>query len=432
MLEARNLSVSYGQHRALDAVSISVEKGEIVVILGANGAGKSSLLRAIGGLGEGTTTGEVSLDGEAISSLPPHEIVERGIALVPEGRGVFPDLSVRENLLLGAYTARARADESANMERVMDLFPKLGERKNQVVRTMSGGEQQMVAIGRAMMSSPQILMLDEPSLGLSPLLCKELFHSLTEVRKSGLGILLVEQNAKQSLAIADRGYLLENAQIVGENTAQILANDPTVQKAYLGVSAGPAVAPPVTPTTPPAAVPAAAMTAAKAAAADALSSIAGAGASINGQPAAVPGTADTLSFIAPGQGQDRTRTDDVVSGGIDGLVDRAATLHSDHYGKETVPDPKELHGTSATYQGPGNGLAKVLSDIEEAARRARLPAAEAEKPAPPAPAEPPRKSAADTPPETFDDLPEIEVWKREPEIEIYRREGGKLRRVKED
>ncbi len=431
MLEVRNLSVSYGQHRALDGVSINVEKGEIVVILGANGAGKSSLLRAVGGMSEGTASGEVSLDGDPVAGLPPHEIVERGIALVPEGRGVFPDLSVRENLLLGAYTARARENESTNLDRVQELFPKLAERHDQVVRTMSGGEQQMVAIGRAMMSSPQILMLDEPSLGLSPLLCKELFHSLTEVRKSGLGILLVEQNAKQSLAIADRGYLLENAQITGENSAQNLANDPSVQQAYLGVSGGPAKAPPVVRPAAAAAEPTAALAAAKAAAASALSSVADAGAAVNGHPAAAP-PSSSLSFVAPGQGQSRARTDEVVTGGIDGLVDRAATLHSGHYGKEAVSDAGDGRRTSTARQGPSNGLAKVLSDIEEAARRARLPATPTEKPdSQPKPA-PQAKKPADDPPELFDDLPEVEVWKREPEIEIYRRDGGKLRRVKED
>ncbi|GGE43104.1 ABC transporter ATP-binding protein [Actibacterium pelagium] len=234
MLEVRNLSVAYGQHRALENVSIKIDKGEIVVILGANGAGKSTLLRAISGICEGQHSGDVVVDGHPILGLSSDRIVEGGVALVPEGRGIFGDLTVRENLVLGAYANRARDDEAANLERVMSLFPKLGERQNQIARTMSGGEQQMVAIGRAMMSNPQILMLDEPSLGLSPLLCKELFQSLTEVRKAGIGILLVEQNAKQSLAIADRGYLLENAHIVHEDSAQKLASDPAVQKAYLG------------------------------------------------------------------------------------------------------------------------------------------------------------------------------------------------------
>ncbi|CAI8236526.1 High-affinity branched-chain amino acid transport ATP-binding protein LivF [marine metagenome] len=236
MLEISNVSATYGKHSALQDVSLRVGLGEIVVILGANGAGKSTLLRVISGICEGEVNGTVTLDSAPLTQLSSDQIVERGIALVPEGRGIFGDLSVKENLLLGAYSNRARRDENANLGSVLKLFPKLQERQGQIVRTMSGGEQQMVAIGRAMMSAPQILMLDEPSLGLSPLLCKELFQNLTVVKKLGIGILLVEQNAKQSLAIADRGYLLENTRITHEDTAARLANDPAVQKAYLGVS----------------------------------------------------------------------------------------------------------------------------------------------------------------------------------------------------
>ena len=235
MLEVSNLSATYGKHSALQGISLRVGLGEIVVILGANGAGKSTLLRAISGICDGEVSGTVSLDSALISELSSDQIVERGIALVPEGRGIFGDLTVKENLLLGAYSNRARRDENANLDPVLKLFPKLQERQGQVVRTMSGGEQQMVAIGRAMMSAPQILMLDEPSLGLSPILCKELFQNLTIVKNLGIGILLVEQNAKQSLAIADRGYLLENTRITHEDTAARLATDPAVQKAYLGV-----------------------------------------------------------------------------------------------------------------------------------------------------------------------------------------------------
>lgn len=236
MLEVRNLSVSYGKHRALDGASLRVGKGEIVVILGANGAGKSTLLKAVCGICEGHVSGEALLENSDLVGEKPHKIVEAGIALVPEGRGVFGDLTVEENLTLGAYAERARDDEAGNLQRVLSLFPKLGERRKQTVRTMSGGEQQMVAIGRAMMSNPSILALDEPSLGLSPLLCKDLFESLRVVKQAGLGILLVEQNAKQSLRIADRGYLLENGTIVHEDDAERLANDPAVQKAYLGGS----------------------------------------------------------------------------------------------------------------------------------------------------------------------------------------------------
>ncbi|WP_037086140.1 ATP-binding cassette domain-containing protein [Neorhizobium vignae] len=234
MLEVKGLSVSYGQHRALEGASLKVGRGEIVVILGANGAGKSTLLKAVSGICEGRATGAITMQGRDILGLAANKIVDEGIALVPEGRGVFADLSVAENLRLGAHAPRARDEEAGNLERVLRLFPKLQERSRQIVRTMSGGEQQMVAIGRAMMSNPALLTLDEPSLGLSPLLCKELFQALKVVRDTGIGILLVEQNAKQSLAIADRGYLLENGHIIHEGRAQDLRNDPAVQAAYLG------------------------------------------------------------------------------------------------------------------------------------------------------------------------------------------------------
>jgi branched-chain amino acid transport system ATP-binding protein len=234
MLESRGISVFYGRHRALEDVSLTVSKGEIVVMLGANGAGKSTFLRAVAGQIRKRDGGSVLMDGHDITRQPAHEIVEAGIALVPEDRGIFADLSVQENLVLGAYPRRARPSETENMDRVLSLFPKLGERRKQLVRTMSGGERQMVAIGRAMMSAPTILMLDEPSLGLSPLLCTELFRTLARIKETGVGIFLVEQNARQSLAIADRGYLLDNGHIVGADTAANLANDEKVRLAYLG------------------------------------------------------------------------------------------------------------------------------------------------------------------------------------------------------
>ena len=239
MFEARHISVAYGKHRALEDVSVTVAAGEIVAMLGANGAGKSTFLKAVAGLVAKDAGGGVALDGNQIGALPPHEIVERGIALVPEGRGLFDDLTVIENLTLGAYPRRARASESENLERVLDLFPVLAQRRRQVARTLSGGQQQMVAIGTAMMSAPSMLMLDEPSLGLSPMLCTELFRTLARVREARVGILMVEQNAKQSLAIADRGYLLENGRITGEDSAANLANDPSVQAAYLGAASAP-------------------------------------------------------------------------------------------------------------------------------------------------------------------------------------------------
>ena len=248
MLEVKNLSVSYGQHRALDDISVRISKGEVVVILGANGAGKSSLLRAIAGLSEGHCDGDINFAGQSLLGRNPDEIVTGGIALVPEGRAIFGDLNVEENLRLGAYSERARMNEQANLDRVLTLFPKLRERRKQITRTMSGGEQQMVAVGRALMSDPTILMLDEPSLGLSPLLSKELFQALGRIRETGPGVLVVEQNAKLSLAIADRGYLIENGRMVGANDAASLAEDPAVQAAYLGGKPGRAGAPAARPT----------------------------------------------------------------------------------------------------------------------------------------------------------------------------------------
>jgi branched-chain amino acid transport system ATP-binding protein len=233
MLECRNVSVFYGRHRAVENVSIKVAPGEIVVMLGSNGAGKSTFLRAAAGQTR-MATGTVVMDTIDISHRPSHEIVEAGIALVPEDRGIFAEMTVRENLVLGAHPRRARAGEADNMARVLGLFPRLAERPKQIVRTMSGGERQMVALGRAMMSAPSILMLDEPSLGLSPLLTSELFRSLVKIKETGVGIFLVEQNAKQSLAIADRGYLLDNGHIVGADSAAALSQDEKVRRAYLG------------------------------------------------------------------------------------------------------------------------------------------------------------------------------------------------------
>jgi branched-chain amino acid transport system ATP-binding protein len=234
MLEIAGVSVQYGKHRAVDGAALRVGADEIVVILGANGAGKSSLLKAVAGLQPSGSGARVALEGRDLVGLPAHQIVEAGLALVPEGRGIFGELTVRENLMLGAFARRARADEVRNRERVLALFPRLAERLEQTARTMSGGEQQMVAIGRALMSAPRMLVLDEPSLGLSPLLSGELFRALGRIRGDGIGVLLVEQNARKSLAIADRGYLIENGRIVGTGRAAELARDPAVQRAYLG------------------------------------------------------------------------------------------------------------------------------------------------------------------------------------------------------
>jgi branched-chain amino acid transport system ATP-binding protein len=234
MLEVENLSVCYGKHAALAGVALTVARGEIVCMLGANGAGKTTLLKAIAGLVSPQPGARVRLDGRDLLALPPHAVVEAGIALVPEGRGIFGDLTVRENLALGAYAQRAREGERANLARVLELFPRLRERFRQIVQTMSGGEQQMVAIGRALMTAPDILLLDEPSLGLSPIMCGELFGALARVRGTGVGLLLVEQNARRSLNIADRGYLIETGRLVGQGSAAALKVDPAVQRAYLG------------------------------------------------------------------------------------------------------------------------------------------------------------------------------------------------------
>ena len=237
MLDVSNLAVDYGKHVALHGVSLAMKEGETVVILGANGAGKASLLKAIAGLVPARAGGAIDFADARIAGLPPHRILEHGVALVPEGRGLFPDLTVSENLQLGAYARRARRDEAANMAMVLDLFPRLAERRRQIVATMSGGEQQMVAIGRALMSAPKLLMLDEPSLGLAPALVGELFQSLAKIGKSGMSLLIVEQNVRISLSIADRGYLLEAGRIVGEGAADKLAGDPLVQHAFLGATA---------------------------------------------------------------------------------------------------------------------------------------------------------------------------------------------------
>jgi branched-chain amino acid transport system ATP-binding protein len=234
MLEISGLSVAYGKHRALDEVTIAVAPREIVVILGANGSGKTSLLKAVAGIVPKTAS-KISLGGRDLLRMRANDIVEAGLALVPEGRGIFGELTVRENLMLGAYAKRARASEKENLERTVSLFPKLSQRMAQNANTMSGGEQQMVAIGRALMSAPDILLLDEPSLGLSPLVCGELFASLGKIREAGIGVLLVEQNAKRSLQIADRGYLIETGRITGAGSAGALRDDPAVQRAYLGV-----------------------------------------------------------------------------------------------------------------------------------------------------------------------------------------------------
>ena len=235
MLEIDNLTIRYGKHLALSEISFSVAPGETVAILGANGAGKSSLLKAIGGLAR-PASGTVRLDGRDLGAVAPHEVVGLGVALVPEGRGLFGLLTVEENLRLGAHPPRARAREAVTREHVYELFPRLAERRRQMVRTMSGGEQQMVAIGRALMSAPEYLLLDEPSLGLAPIVTRELFAALGRIKAEGLAILIVEQNVRESLTLADRGLLLEAGRIVGQGTSTDLLRDPIVQQAFLGTT----------------------------------------------------------------------------------------------------------------------------------------------------------------------------------------------------
>ncbi|OCP16080.1 MULTISPECIES: ABC transporter ATP-binding protein [unclassified Ensifer] len=236
MLEVSDLSLHYGRHIALHQLSLKVGKGETVVILGANGAGKSSLLKSIAGLTKPDAGALISFDKRVITGTPAHDVLEAGIALVPEGRGVFGDLTVEENLALGAYAKRARQGARDRQDFVYSLFSKLRDRRSQYVNTMSGGEQQMVAIGRALMSKPDLLMLDEPSLGLAPVVVGELFASLARIKAAGLALLIVEQNVKMTLSIADRGYLAEAGRITGEGTAQALMSDAAVQRAFLGAA----------------------------------------------------------------------------------------------------------------------------------------------------------------------------------------------------
>ncbi len=233
MLEVHGLSHAYGRHKALDGVSIRLQAGEAVAILGANGAGKTTLLNAIAGLVR-PVNGSIRFEGCELVGLSPHRIVELGIAAVPENRRLFEPMSVIENLNLGAYVGRARAGAATALDRVFELFPRLAERRRQAVRTMSGGERQMVAIGRALMTQPKLLLLDEPSLGLSPRLAAELFAVLARIADE-VSILMVEQNARRALAMANRAYLLALGRIVGEGEARLLARDSAVARSYLGL-----------------------------------------------------------------------------------------------------------------------------------------------------------------------------------------------------
>jgi branched-chain amino acid transport system ATP-binding protein len=235
MLDVRGLTHSYGRHEALRDVSVRVDAGEVVAILGANGAGKTTLLNSVAGLVR-PKSGSIRFRGEELAGRNADQMVELGIATVPENRRLFDPMTVMENLSLGAYIARARPAAAATLERVFDLFPRLAERRRQAVRTMSGGERQMVAIGRALMAQPALLLLDEPSLGLSPLLSGELFAVLARIAREGeVSILMVEQNARRALALAGRAYLLSLGRIVGEGDAKSLASDSAVAQSYLGL-----------------------------------------------------------------------------------------------------------------------------------------------------------------------------------------------------
>ncbi|WP_408609779.1 ABC transporter ATP-binding protein [Herbaspirillum autotrophicum] len=234
ILKMDNVSVSYGAIEAARNVSIEVKAGEIVTIIGANGAGKSSLLKSIAGL-EPLSGGSIAIGGQDISNMPAHKRLGLGLSMSPEGRGVFPDQSVRDNLLLGAYSLKLKpAGLEQSMEYGYQLFPRLRERQQQMAGTLSGGEQQMLAMARAMMSKPRLLLLDEPSLGLAPLVIRDIFQSIKTLRDNGLTILLVEQMANQALAVADRAYVLETGRITLQGSGQQLLSDPKIRASYLG------------------------------------------------------------------------------------------------------------------------------------------------------------------------------------------------------
>ena len=233
MLEIKDIEVYYGMIQAIKGISFEVNEGEVIALIGANGAGKTTTLHTITGL-LSPKKGSVIFEGKDITKVPAHKIVSLGIAHVPEGRRVFAELTVYENLKMGAYTRKDKDEIEKTLEMVYKRFPRLEERKNQLAGTLSGGEQQMLAMGRALMSHPKIIVMDEPSMGLSPILVNEIFVIIQEVSKSGTTVLLVEQNAKKALSIADRAYVLETGRIVLEGDAKVLMNDDSIKKAYLG------------------------------------------------------------------------------------------------------------------------------------------------------------------------------------------------------
>jgi branched-chain amino acid transport system ATP-binding protein len=233
LLEIKDLEVNYGVIKAIKGVSFDVNEGEIIALIGAIGAGKTTILHTITGLIQ-AKKGSIVFDGKELTKTPPHKIVSMGMAHVPEGRRIFQQLSVLENLKLGAYTRKDKSEIASTLKMVYERFPRLEERKNQVAGTLSGGEQQMLAMGRALMSKPRIILMDEPSMGLSPLLVSEIFDIIKVINESGTTVLLVEQNAKKALSIADRAYVLETGKITLSGDAKDLINDESVKKAYLG------------------------------------------------------------------------------------------------------------------------------------------------------------------------------------------------------
>ena len=234
MLKLEQVSARYGSVPAISNVSIEIGEGEAVGLLGANGAGKSTTLRAISGLVK-LSSGSITFAGNNLSSFPPHLIPQLGIAHVPEGRQVFPEMTVNENLEIGAYVPKAKAERSASMELVYSIFPRLAERRRQLAGTMSGGEQQMLAVGRGLMLKPRLLMLDEPSLGLAPVMTDVTFEKIGEIHKMGTAILLVEQNVSRALSLVQRAYVLESGKVIMHGTSEELANNKQVQAAYLGI-----------------------------------------------------------------------------------------------------------------------------------------------------------------------------------------------------
>ncbi|MBQ1073501.1 ABC transporter ATP-binding protein [Micromonospora echinofusca] len=235
LLEIDDVSLLYGRIQALHGISLTVDEGEIVALIGANGAGKSTTMRAISGI-RPVASGSIRFDGEDITKLRADLRVRRGLCQAPEGRGIFPGMTVLENLDMGAYTRRDRAGIAQDLDRVLGLFPRLAERRRQQGGTLSGGEQQMLAVGRALMSRPKLLLLDEPSMGLAPMLIQQIFDIIVEINQQGTTVLLVEQNAQQALARAHRAYVLETGRIVKSGTGAELLHDPAVKEAYLGVA----------------------------------------------------------------------------------------------------------------------------------------------------------------------------------------------------